>query len=665
MLTNLRYRQVHMDFHTSEHIPHVGNRFVAEEFADTLKQANVDSVTCFARCHHGWLYYPSKNRPDLIHPQLKNDRLLLEQIDACNKQDIQVPIYTTVQWDAYVMKHHPEWLAIDENGEYINSQGVPEPHFYYTICLNSDYRVYFKEHLQDIVDVVGVDNIDGFFMDILFKVDCNCSNCFKEMKKKELDTSSRRDRIYYSTLMLDEFKEEITNFIQERVPHAGIFYNSSHIGPNTKQSAAHYTHLELESLPSGGWGYDHFPATMRYARNLGKEVLGMTGKFHTYWGDFHSLKNKAALEFECFQMLALGAGCSIGDQLHPDGQLSQAAYDLIGDVYGRVKELEPYCKDTITISEIGVMTPEEFYVPGDHNLGIHPSLIGAVRLLQELSYQFDIIDSGMNFMDYKMIILPDVIEYSPELEEKLHAYMEQGGKVIGTHHSLMEKSGKTNNVYGNKYIQEGQFDRDFILPSDTLGKKLPKEEFVMYVKGTEVEPVQAEVLLDTVKPYFNREGDTFCSHQHAPSSREMGMPAATRNGNAVYFAHPIFGTYRKNSPAWCKAVMKDALEMLLSTPLVQHRGHAGLITSLAERKSDGAHVLHVLNYLTQKKSEDIYTIEDILPVYDVPFEVFVGGKQVNNLYFAPDMRSIPFEQVGESIRFEVPRLDGYAVIVIE
>ena len=62
----------------------------------------------------------------------------------------------------------------------------------------------------------------------------------------------------------------------------------------------------------------HFPLSQRYARTTGLDCLGMTGKFHTSWGDFQSYKNEAALQFECLQMLALNAKCSIGDQLHPD-----------------------------------------------------------------------------------------------------------------------------------------------------------------------------------------------------------------------------------------------------------------------------------------------------------------------------------------------------------
>ena len=71
-MSKIRYRQVHLDFHTSEYIPDIAADFDKDEFAKTLEEAHVDSITCFARCHHGWLYYPSKKFPELIHPGLKN-----------------------------------------------------------------------------------------------------------------------------------------------------------------------------------------------------------------------------------------------------------------------------------------------------------------------------------------------------------------------------------------------------------------------------------------------------------------------------------------------------------------------------------------------------------------------------------------------------------------
>ena len=57
--------------------------FDPESFADTLERAHVDSVTCFARCHHGYIYYDTKKNPERKHPHLKR-HLLEEQIEACH-----------------------------------------------------------------------------------------------------------------------------------------------------------------------------------------------------------------------------------------------------------------------------------------------------------------------------------------------------------------------------------------------------------------------------------------------------------------------------------------------------------------------------------------------------------------------------------------------------
>ena len=111
----LRFRQVHLDFHTSEHIDGIASQFDPEEFAATLRRAHVNSITCFARGHHGWMYYNTKKFPERRHPHLKRN-LLEEQIEVCHKHDIRVPIYITIQWDYYTSKKHPEWLTRDEHG---------------------------------------------------------------------------------------------------------------------------------------------------------------------------------------------------------------------------------------------------------------------------------------------------------------------------------------------------------------------------------------------------------------------------------------------------------------------------------------------------------------------------------------------------------------------
>lgn len=662
----MRSRQVHLDFHTSEFIPEIGGAFDKKAFVERLQAAHVDSITCFARCHHGWLYYPSQRQPEMIHPELKNHELLIEQIDACHEANIDVPVYTTVQWDGYISRHHPEWLSVDEQGEFINTQGIPEPHFYYTICLNSPYRDYFKAHLLDMFDSIGREKIDGVFMDILFAVDCHCQYCQEKMADLAIDASVKKNRLMYSKQMLHEFKAEISALIWQEIPETNVFFNGSHIGPHDKADLPSYSHLELESLPSGGWGYDHFPITARYARNLGKEVIGMTGKFHTYWGDFHSLKNQPALEFEVFNMFALGAlGASIGDQLHPDGVLSKAGYDLIGQVYGPVAKIEADCKlASRPIVEIGVLTPEEYWVPGSDEPRTSPELIGVTRLLQELNYQFNIIDSTMAFSDYQVLILPDSTPYSRDLEEELLAFVARGGKIIGSYEAMIEKA-KVSQLYGIKHLGPGKFQREFIIPNDVIGKALPKEEHVFYLRGQEVVAERSQVLLNTVEAYFNREGKTFISHQHAPSSRQVGSPAVTVTNGVYYFSQPIFRSYRKNAPAFIKELLKDVLEQCLPMKQLIHNGPSTLLTTVNESVDHETYLIHSLHYITEKKSEDIYTIENYYPLADIELACYVAEKSVKKVTNILTDEEIDFDVVAGYVSFKLPVLQPHSVFKVQ
>ena len=74
-------RTIHLDFHTGPLVPNVGVAFDPDQFADTFKRANVDSVTVFAMCHHGHLYYDTDH--PARHPGLSRDLDLLGlQIEA-------------------------------------------------------------------------------------------------------------------------------------------------------------------------------------------------------------------------------------------------------------------------------------------------------------------------------------------------------------------------------------------------------------------------------------------------------------------------------------------------------------------------------------------------------------------------------------------------------
>jgi hypothetical protein len=653
----LRYRQIHLDFHTSPLVPDVGADFDPEAFAATLSKARVDSVTCFARCHHGYIYYDTRAFPERRHPHLRRN-LLAEQIEACHRRDIRVPIYVTVQWDQFTADAEPGWRQVTAEGAL---QGTPpfEAGFYRRLCLNSPYVDFLKAHLRELFALVSV---DGLFLDIVSAQDCVCPRCLRAMEERGLDASAPGVRQRFGREVADGFRTDLTAFIRSLDPGCGIFYNGGHVGPEQRATAAAYTHFELESLPSGGWGYLHFPVTMRYARTLGLESLGMTGKFHTSWGDFHSLKNPAALQFECFQMLALGARCSVGDQLHPSGRLDAATYALVGGVYAEVERKEPWCRGARPVVDIGVFSPEEF-VGGR----TPPPALGATRVLQETAHQFDFVDSATEDLQrYRVLVLPDEISVDPALRARLGAYLAAGGSLLASFRSGLapDREAFALEELGVRLVGEAPFSPDFIRPRPALGRGWPDSELVMYLRGLEVEPAGGETLADVVVPYFNRTWQHYSSHRHTPSSGRVAYPGAVRHGRSVYFAHPVFTQYSKNAPRWCKTLVRNALDLLLEDPVLRVGGPSTLLTAVNEQPAERRLLVHLLHYVPERRGADFDVIEDVIPLAGVEVSLRVPGR-VRAVRAVPQGSSLPFTRRDGRVRCVLPRLEGHQMIAFE
>ncbi len=293
----LRFRQIHMDFHTSELIEGIGADFDPEEYADTLARAHVDSVSTFARCHHGMIYYDTQLFPERHHPHLARN-LLREQIDACHARNIRVPIYITVQWDHFSATQHPEWVCIDGDG---NTIGTPpfEAGFYREMCVNSPYVFDFlRPHTQEVLETLPT---DGIFFDIVRPQPCACKYCRAGMEAEGLDPSDLAVRRQFGLASLNRFKEEMTGFVRQFNSDCTIFYNAGHIGPRHRAVTDAYTHWELESLPSGGWGYLHFPIAQRYASHSRPRQPRHDGKVSHFVGRFPFFQESAGPGFRVLQ----------------------------------------------------------------------------------------------------------------------------------------------------------------------------------------------------------------------------------------------------------------------------------------------------------------------------------------------------------------------------
>jgi hypothetical protein len=522
-----------------------------------------------------------------------------------------------------------------------------------------------KAYLSELFEKVPV---DGLFLDIVGVFPNANRASLVAMQEKGLDAGNESVRYAFYEEVINEFKSDLTSFIRKHDKDCTIFYNGGHIGPDIQKSINSYSHLELESLPSGGWGYLHFPLTSRYARTLGQDVLGMTGKFHTSWGDFHSLKNQAALEFECLSMLALNAKCSVGDQLHPRGRLDSATYDLIGGVFKQVAEKEAWCENAKAVTDIAVFSAEEFLDRNSPNYSRVPQqMMGVVRMLQEGRHQFDIIDSRADFSQYKLLILPDEIPVDDALQSKLKAYTQSGGSLIASYKSGLSADGKNfdASLFGIELKGDAPFSPDFLpLDGEGIGKGIPVTELVMYMKGMEVQLKGAEPLVYANVPYFNRTWEHFSSHRHTPSEGKRGYPAVTKNGNVIYFMHPVFTQYAHSAPKWCRDIFLNAVNMLLPRPVLSiSNAPSSLMTAVNIQSEKNRYVVHLLYYVPERRGSSFDVIEDVVPLFNLQVVLNLPRK-IRKVSAVPQGKNIAFKTNGNACSFTLPELSGHQVIEV-
>jgi hypothetical protein len=672
----LRFRQVHLDFHTSPLIPGVGADFDPDAFARTLTEAHIDSITCFAVCHHGMFYYPTK--VGQMHPHLQRD-LLGEQIAACHQHGIRVPAYITVVWNEHQANLHPEWRQIAPDGRPAGRRplelvGKTE---WQWLCMNSPYA----DHVATVVDeVLRTYPVDGLFMDIVMTVKpgCVCRYCLAEMREQGLNPERDEDLQRHALAVERRFMARISNLAWSLRPDLPVFYNSRlrlagdpQLG--NRPETPYFSHWEIESLPSGGWGYTHFSLYARYFQTLGKPMLGMTGAFHRSWADFGTVKGQAALDYECFRALALGAQCSIGDQMHPRGVLNPETYRRIGRTYAQVEAKEPWCRDATPLAEIGLLLPHDL-LSGTRALGLD-SESGALHLLLELGMQVAVIDADADFSAYRVLVAPDTVRLDNDLATRLRAYLTAGGALILSHEAGLTLDGSAfvlAQELGLEYLGPSRDDVEFLRPVQGLEREVPAMDHVLYERGSAVRAWEGTTVLgELIPPYFSRTWEHFNSHAQTPPdpTAPHDLAALTIRGRVAYVSHPIFRAYHLHGYPVYREIIAALLRRLLPDPLVRVEAPTTAEVTLLRQQAPAGDlaerlICHILHYVPQRRTPDLDLVEDVIPLYDVSLAVRTGWTP-SAAYLAPQHTALPVTMNDGYAQVRVPRIDGHAMVVLE
>ncbi|MFI6154788.1 alpha-amylase family protein [Kitasatospora sp. NPDC051170] len=649
-------RTVHLDFHTGPDIPDVGRDFDPATFARTFREARVDSVTVFAKCHHGHLYYGT-DRPER-HPGLAPDLdLLAEQVEALHAEGIRAPIYLSLQVDEYAAREHPEWVAHDEKLGIIRWTDSAFNAGWNVLDMSSPYADHFADQLDEVLRRFAP--VDGIFVDMCWTQPSASRWAVDGMREEGLDPADADHRVRYANLVAQRYMARYSAMVEKALhPDSamGVWFNGR---PKTglTEERQFVRHVEIEGLPTGGWGYAFLPYVSRFVRPLGLPTLSHTGRFHESWGDNAALKPRAALLYENSQMLSQGLTSGVGDVLHPRGVPSPAVYDLIGSVYRHIEACEPFLDGGRVLSELAVIV--------DPGLGDNPgpSNIGAVRALQQLRAQFDVVPPGADLGGYRAVLVPETTKVDEALAERLQAYRQAGGAVLLVGPALLRDGGEPAlpdlPVEGLAPAPAGE---SFLACEGVPG--VP-EDFPVISHGSRLTALArpgAEVLARVVEPYFPRSWDRFCGHSYTPPADGGEEVAVAVGGGVAAVAVSLLDAFHRHGLETYRLLLGATLDRLLPDPLLRAGGPVHLETAVV-RTATGT-VVHLTSFVPSRETPELDLVHDPFPLVDVPVALRLTTAP-RSVRLQPAGRELEWRHDGEYVHTRVTTVDGHAMLVVE
>jgi hypothetical protein len=540
-------------------------------------------------------------------------------------------------------------------------------HFMRRMCYNSGYA----EHLCTMIaEVARSYPVAGFFLDCMHASPCVGVECIREMKERGID--------WRDSAALGEFARASQVRMARRIrdtalavrPDLLLYFN----GVDVEDQQGLGTYLEFECLPTGGWGYESLPVHARWLRTFGKPVLNMTGRFHRSWADFGGIRTEPSLEYDCVMGLANGMRLSIGDHWHPRGEPNREVLRLVGRVYGRLRDLEPFVEGAEPACDTAVVCGRP---PFEANV------LGAVRLLSELKVQFDVVTPASRRFPYRLLVLPDAITLDGELAARVRDHLAAGGSVLSTGWSGLDpgKRAFALEEWGIRFAGEDPVDDPPDAATDLnlhlaplpsyfraraqVAAGLPDMPLNCYVRGITVEAEEGTaVLADAVSSYFPRHWDGEHHYLYLPPDALTDRPFVTRRGGVVHVTHPLFGAYHQFAPVPLRQLVANLLALLEPRPLLKTANLPSFARAMVSAQRD-RRMVWVTGYVPERRGPAIDMIEEPIEIRDVGIELALRGRGVRRVYLAPGGEPLPFVERDGYAAVTLPSMRGWAVLVFE
>ena len=659
------FRKVHLDFHNSKHVPEIGINFEAANWGDQLLSGNVDSIVVFAKDMHGYFYYPSKYGP--VHPGLSFD-LLGGQVKACRERGISVYAYYCAAWDHNLAELHPEWNMRKRDGSDYRPKPGETPGWT-ALCLgNKDFVDLMADHVTELISQY---DLDGAWIDMAEPIvpECYCNECVRQIKASGKDPYDKDVQREHQNKNFLDFHIRIQKLVHSIRPDSHVDFNDIGLG-RVSERADYLDNIDAEALPTDPqWGYFYAPLQLRYQRNFGRPVFGMTGRFITSWADFGGLKLPQQLDVELASLIANAARCDVGDQMPPDGVLDPAVYDVLGKSFGRIKKLQPWLEQAAPVTEAVLLIPD---TPMERIMNEY--LYGVSKLMIESHLQFDVLEPTQPWERYGLVVVPDELMPDHKTVLRLQNYIDNGGSVIICHNGgLQAETGKTwLEKYGFFFEGQSPFEPAYLVADNNFFRDMPGYAYALY-NGASQWKVQAPAksFAKLGEPLFQRSPEHYTSHRQSPFDHVTSYSTLATSGNIGLIGFPIGQSYyEKGYWVYREAFARIVIEVLKKRLVETNAPLSSEVTVTYQPANSEVnrlerYIIHIINWSPVRGTSQHPTFyDDPVPLTDIRVKLNLPAPPVSVQAVVLDI-PLNWQFSDGGIEVTIPKVNVHEVVCFE
>jgi hypothetical protein len=663
------YARLLIDNHITEDDPSLMSRFDPVQYVAMVKKAGIEAAMVYATCHNGNCYYPT--RVGHMHANLKGRDIFGETANLLRREGIVPVAYYTSIYHNHSAKTHPAWRITQPNG------GQHGGRYWWSCPNNPEYRAFAVAQIGEVVEY----DIDGIFNDMTFwPVICACASCrgqYRNLTGREIprriDWHSPEwvDFQRFRERSMASFAQEITAAIKAK-REITVTHQTSTIMHGWLQG---YTLgiAEACDYTSGdfyGGKYQHI---------IGSKVLAAASKHLPYefmtsrcvnLRDHTSMKSEAEMLAEAATTLANAGAFFFIDAINPDGTLEAEVYERLGSVS---RALRPFT-EAVRRHQPVIAADKAFYYssaayvdegnPGDllNPGGGKPAvdeMFGASIVLTRAHIPFRAITSDTeDYSGLNTIVMNNILYTTPEENERLRAFVRQGGTLIATGlTSLCRPDGTGSGDFGLA---------DVFGVSCTPGraKSFHYLSFVdrhwlvsAQASAPLVKANGAEVLATIVEPLFDPGAEQYASiHSNPPGLATDFVGLAVHRfgqGRCLYLSSPVLALQQDAQQVFGEWLFREYAPSAL---VLETNAPPCVEVTINRSTTEPAYLVGLVNY--QRELPNV-------PVRDIALRLRLPGvRQPKACTRVSDGKAVKAKSENGAIVIEVPWLDTLELIEV-